>query len=95
MRPTEVIIRPLLTEKASLLKDNQKQFVFVVKPKATKGEISKAVQLTYDVTVAQVRTVIGRTKAKRRRHGLTLPRLYKKAIVTLREGQSIPGLEKA
>lgn len=89
MTPDQIIKRPIaLTEKAARLKDDNK-VVFEVSPKANKIQIRDAVQALFDVHVTEVNTLIVRGKVKRMGRGLAKRRNWKKAIVTLREGDDI------
>ncbi|MDF7821987.1 50S ribosomal protein L23 [Runella sp. MFBS21] len=87
-----VLKRPILTEKATAL-SNLGKYVFEVSKTANKIEIAKAIEKMYGVNVASVDTmrVIGRKKTRMSRgkaiSGITST--YKKAIVTLKEGELI------
>ena len=88
--PREVLKRPLVTEKMTLLMESG-HYAFVVDMKATKPEIKKAVETQFpEVTVAEVRTMIVRGKRRRQttRRGMREGRTtsFKKAIVTLAPG---------
>ncbi|NIO10571.1 MAG: 50S ribosomal protein L23 [Deltaproteobacteria bacterium] len=90
MREAEEIIKaPLITEKGSLLSEKSNQVLFRVRPDANKIEIKKAVEELFKVTVIQVRT--NRQLGKMRRMGRNMGRLplWKKAYVTLKEGDRI------
>jgi large subunit ribosomal protein L23 len=89
MKPTDVIKRPIaLTEKAARLKESN-QVVFEVAMAANKIEIRSAVEALFSVKVTDVNTLVQRGKTKRvgRREGKR-PN-WKKAVVTLREGDDI------
>jgi len=89
--PRDIIIRPILTEKAMRLMRDHNQYTFEVHPSATKPEIRHAVEKLFKVKVKKVQTI--RVKGKPRRLGFGLfgrTRQWKKAIVTLEEGQTIP-----
>ena len=84
----DTIIRPVITEKATMSSENG-QVSFVVRNDATKPEIKAAVEMLFDVKVVGVNTLITKGKKKVFR-GKTGRRIdVKKAIVTLAEGQSI------
>jgi len=89
MSPEHVIKRPIaLTEKASLLKE-QNKVLFEVAAQANKIEIRLAVEALFNVKVVDVTTLIQRGKTKRvGRRTLKRPN-WKKAVVTLREGDDI------
>lgn len=84
----DTIVRPVITEKASMSSENG-QVSFVVKIDATKPEIKAAVEMLFDVKVQAVNTLVTKGKAKmfKGRAGRRID--VKKAIVTLAEGQSI------
>lgn len=88
-----VLIKPIITEKSDQLSENLSQFSFIVDKKANKLEIRKAVEAQYSVTVESVNTAIMPSKSKSRntRAGLIRGRksAYKKAIVTLAEGEDL------
>jgi len=82
----EVIRRPLLTEKSTLLKEAQQTLVFEVHRDATKPEIKKAVEVLFDTKVADVRVARVHGKMKRQgRHAGRRPD-WKKAFVVLKKG---------
>lgn len=88
-----VLIRPLITEKMNALSEDKKQFGFVVNVNANKIEIAKAIKTKFNVDVVDVNTIKYKGKRKTqftkkgRFEGKTAS--YKKAIVTLKEGQTI------
>jgi large subunit ribosomal protein L23 len=89
--PYEILIRPLLTEKATHGQDMKRpQYTFKVAIDTNKVEIRKAIELAFKVKVANVNTVVNKGKRKRLRSAKLGRRAdWKKAIVTLAEGQSI------
>lgn len=89
MTPEQIIKRPIaLTEKAARLKGENK-VVFEVDLDANKIQIRQAVEAMFDVKVADVDTLIQRGKQKRMGRRLAKRKNWKKAIVTLREGDDI------
>ena len=84
-----ILRRPRITEKTSMLAEESNIVVFEVAKDANKTEIKNAVQAAFNVEVTKVRTMIVRGKVKRR--GRTVGKLptWKKAIVTLAEGNEI------
>ncbi len=82
----DVIRRPLLTEKSTLLKESQQTLVFEVHRDATKPEIKKAVETLFDTKVADVR--VARVHGKVKRQGRYSGRRpdWKKAFVVLKKG---------
>lgn len=96
MKETHRIIRrPLVTEKSTQQKENNNQYAFEVDPKANKVEIQSAVERLFKVKVFQVRTVrvLGKVKRLGRKYGKRSD--WKKAIVTLKEGDRIDFFEGA
>lgn len=90
MTPDQVIRRPIaLTEKATMLREDANQVVFEVALRANKIQIRDAVESLFDVKVTDVNTLVQRGKVKRLgRRNIKRPN-WKKAIVTLREGDDI------
>jgi len=87
-----VLKEALLTEKATMLSANLNQYVFSVFPDATRTNIKNAVEQTFGVSVIKVNTLTQKPKTKRdrmRRGKLGHTSLAKKAIVTLKAGESI------
>jgi large subunit ribosomal protein L23 len=88
-----IIIKPLVTEKMTSLTDKLNRFGFVVRPDANKLEIKREVEALYNVTVVSVNTIkyAGKSKSRYTKAGLINGRTnaYKKAIVTLKEGDTI------
>jgi len=89
----EIIKRPLITEKSTRQKEEKNQIAFVVDPKANKIEIRQAVEKLFKVKVRRVRTMnmVGKRKRLGRFFGWKSD--WKKAIVTLREGDRIEFFE--
>ncbi len=87
-RHYDVILAPVITEKATLLSELNK-VVFRVASNASKDEIAAAVEELFKVNVTKVNTVVVEGKTKRFRGRLGKRNDVKKAIVTLAEGQSI------
>ena len=84
----DLIRRPLITEKATLLLENN-QYVFEVAPKAKKPQIKAAVESLFDVKVTGISTVNLPRKKRRVGRFEGFRTRYKRAIVTLAEGDSI------
>ena len=87
-RHYDTILAPLITEKATLLSE-QNKVVFSVAMDSTKEEIAGAVEALFKVRVTKVNTLIQKGKTKRFRGRMGRRSDYKKAIVTLEDGQSI------
>jgi large subunit ribosomal protein L23 len=93
MTPEQVIRRPIiLTEKANLLRQGN-QVVFEVARTANKVQIREAVQKMFNVKVLNVNTLLMRGKDRRMGRGYGKMQNWKKAIVTLKEGDSIDFFE--
>ncbi len=86
---TEIIKKPLVTEKSSVLGEKTNRYGFVVETRANKNQIKEAVETLYDVKVLNVRTSIMPGKLKRAGRFVSKTSKYKKAYVQLEEGQSI------
>ena len=88
-----IIKKPIITEKMTNASEKYNCFAFVVDRKANKIEIKKAVEQMYDVAVDSVRTIvcIGKKRVRGTKSGMIVGKTptYKKAIVTLSEGDSI------
>ena len=88
-----IIIKPLVTEKMTGITEKQNKFGFIVRPQANKLQIKKEVEELYNVTVTDVNTMnyAGKNKTRYTRAGLVKGRTnaVKKAIVTLKEGDTI------
>ena len=95
MHPSQVIIRPVVSEKSYVLAANDK-YTFRVHPDAHKTQIKQAVEELFDVGVTDVRTSSVPSKPKRRGYTAGRTREWKKAVVQVRHGDTIPifqGLE--
>ena len=85
----QVLKRPLVTEKTNALRDTRNDYAFEVAPNANKVQIRQAVETLFGVKVKGVRTAVVRGKYRRTRQGVGQRPNWKKAIVTLHEGQQI------
>jgi large subunit ribosomal protein L23 len=83
--PYQVVIRPVITEKATHISERHNAYTFEVNPLATKTEIKEAVETLFNVKVLDVRTQNRRGKARRHRLKVGRMRHWKKAIVSLYE----------
>jgi len=88
-----ILIKPVITEKMTAEAESLNRFGFVVERTANKIEIKKAVEESYDVTVESVRTMvcIGKKRTRGTKSGFISGRTktYKKAIISLSEGDTI------
>lgn len=87
------IVKPLVTEKVTDLTEKHNVFCFVVRPEANKLQIQNEVEVLYNVKVVSVNTVnyAGKNKSRYTKAGLLRGKTnaFKKAYVTLKEGESI------
>lgn len=86
--PHEIIVRPLITEKNTMLMELNK-YSFEVLRDSSKPEIKQAIETIFNVNVTKVHTMNVRGKLKRRGREMGYTREWKKAIVTLAEGDRI------
>jgi large subunit ribosomal protein L23 len=93
MKPSDVLIKPVLSEKANKQAEKMNRYTFVVDRKANKLEIKKAVEQFYGVQVEDVNTLVmpSKLKAKYTKAGFIVGRkpAKKKAVVTVAEGETI------
>ena len=93
MKLTEVLVKPVLTEKANAAQEKLRRYAFRVGRKANKLEIKKAVEEFYGVTVIDVNTAVvpGKNKTRYTKAGFVKGQkpAYKKALVTVAEGETI------
>jgi len=89
MEPSQVIIRPVVSEKSYVL-SAANRYTFRVHDDAHKTQIRQAIEALFDVHVVEVRTSSVKSKPKRRGNTSGRTRSWKKAIVQVREGESIP-----
>ena len=89
MDASQVIIRPVVSEKSYVLAGYDK-YTFRVHPDAHKTQIRQAVEQLFDVTVIDVKTMSVKAKPKRRGFTYGYTRAWKKAVVQVKEGDSIP-----
>lgn len=96
MTPEQIIKRPLvLTEKGNSLREQENQYLFEVASKANKAQIRDAVETLFSVKVEKVHTMIVRGRMRRMGRGHAKTPNWKKAIVSLRDGESIDFFEGA
>lgn len=86
----DVLRRPVITEKSNVMADELNQYVFEVAAGANKIQIKEAVEVIFDVTVKKVHTMVMPAKRGRRgRNWYVRSKQWKKAIVTLEDGNEI------
>jgi large subunit ribosomal protein L23 len=93
MKLTEVLVKPILTEKANAQQDSLRRYAFRVNRRANKLEIKKAIEEFYGVKVTDVNTTVvpGKNKTRYTKAGFVKGQksAYKKALVTVAEGETI------
>jgi len=89
----EVLKKPLLTEKVSQLTEKLNRYAFIVDPRANKIQIKGAIETMYGINVVAVNTMryVGKLKSRNTKAGAIGGRAakYKKAIITLKDGETI------
>lgn len=89
----EILIKPILTEKMTVQGEKLNRYGFIVDPRANKHQIRTAVEQMYDVKVSDVNTIkyMGKARSRYTKAGLMRGRSdsFKKAIITLKEGDKI------
>ena len=83
MDNTQVIIKPLVTEKSTRLQHTRNAYAFQVAGSANKHQIKQAVEKLYNVKVADVRTMVRKGKPRRTKTGMTHTSTWKRAVVVL------------
>ena len=91
---SDILIKPLLTEKTTMLKDDVRQVTFLVEPNANQIQIGKAVEKAFNVKVEKV-NIVRRKPLNRKRHGKVIGQYsgWKKAYVMLAPGEKIEFFE--
>jgi len=92
--PRRIVKRALITEKGTQIREGSNQYIFEVDPAANKVEIKKAIEIIFSVKVDDVRTVMMKGKTKRMGAFSGRRPQWKKAIVRLKEGQTIELFEQ-
>lgn len=90
---SQIVIKPVITEKMTAVSEKLNRFGFIVKYDANKIQIKQAIEKLYDVNVEKVWTIryAGKTKSRFTKTGLITGKAnaYKKAIVSVAEGETI------
>ena len=93
MKVTEILIKPILTEKANAQQESLRRYAFKVNRRANKLEIKNAVEQFYGVNVLEVNTLVvpGKNKTRSTKSGIIsgIKSGYKKALVPVAEGETI------
>lgn len=89
----DILLKPIVTEKMTIQSEDLNRYGFIVDTRANKLQIKKAVEEMYDVSVESVNTMryLGKEKSRNTKSGIIVGRAksFKKAIVTLTEGEKI------
>lgn len=93
MNEYDIIVRPVITEKSTLLKDSNNQYVFEVRRDANKIEIKRAIESLFKVKVLSVNIINMEGKKRRVGRFMGKRRDWKKAIVRISPGDKIPIFE--
>ena len=88
----DVVVMPVMTEKASAAHMTHKEYAFRTHPEATKPQIRKAIESLFGVTVVRVRTMQQRVRKKSMGKTTGTTSRWKKAYVRLKDGETIPGI---
>ncbi|MFN9709697.1 MAG: 50S ribosomal protein L23 [Burkholderiales bacterium] len=88
-RLTQVLLSPIVTEKATFIAEKNNQVLFKVLPDATKHEIKAAVESLFSVEVLSVQTLVQKGKVKRFARAIGRRNHVKKAFIVLKEGQEL------
>jgi large subunit ribosomal protein L23 len=89
MEARQIILEPIITEKTTTAREYANKYAFRVLPNATKGQIAAAVEEIFGVSVREVRTIRMQGKMKRMGRNTGRRPAWKKAIVTLAEGDTV------
>lgn len=94
MKFADVLIKPIVTEKATMLRENPGQVTFLVNPGANQIEIRDAIEKAFNVTVTDV-NIVRRRPRNRKRQGKVVGKIpgWKKAYVMLKDGDKIDIIE--
>lgn len=91
--PQDIVFQPIISEKMEYLQEAHRQYAFKVHPSANKIEIKGAIETIYKVTVTDVNVMNRMGKRRRVRYTEGRRSHWKKAVVTLKEGDSIEYFE--
>lgn len=93
MHAYDVILKSLVSEKSTSVREKENKYTFLVKSKATKKDIAQAVEAMWSVKPLKIATVLRRGKIKRRGRNLSAAKLTKRAIITLPKEAKLPLFE--
>ena len=86
---TDILVKPIITEKMTLLGEKLNRYGFVVNKRANKIQIKEAIEKLFDVKILNVRTMNRGGKNRKYRNKIYKTSSWKKAVVTLKEGDRI------
>lgn len=89
MHTEQILVKPLLTEKSSLMTDKTNRYAFKVMRKANKYQIRESVEKMFDVKVVDVHTIVVPGKVKRAGRSTKKTSSWKKAYIKVAEGQKL------
>ena len=95
MRTDEVIIKPHVTEKTTMLREKENKYTFIVNKRANKITVENSIQKMFEVVPTQVNIINVKGKKKKVRYKYGYTSSYKKAIITLKKGDKIGIFEGA
>jgi len=87
--PYQIILRPIITEKSTALKEKNHEICFEVDPRANKIDIQKATEKLFNVKVERVRTISKKGKTRRVGRNVGRTKNWKKAYVKLKDGEKM------
>ena len=85
----EIVKKPLVTEKSTYMQDALNQYVFLVHPQANRLEVKRAIEQLFKVKVEKVHTMVRKGKPRRSYGKAITTRPFKRAVVTLQDGDKI------
>ena len=94
MNPFQILSKPVLSEKSTLVRENLNQYTFKVDLRSTKNDVRSAIETMYEVKVEKVKTLITRGKVVRKGNHVSMTSKTKKAVVTLVDGAKLPLFEE-
>ena len=95
MKHENVLIRPIVTEKSTMLREKQNKYLFIVHKDSNKMLVADALKKMFNVTPLDVKILNIKGKQKRVRYKLGFTSSQKKAIIKLKQGDKIPIFEGA
>ncbi|OGS23864.1 MAG: 50S ribosomal protein L23 [Elusimicrobia bacterium RIFOXYB2_FULL_48_7] len=94
MNAYDIIIKPIVTERSTILKEKENKYVFLVDIKASKPKIKQALKELFNVDAKKIHTMIVHGKMRRMGKSFGYRPDWKKAIIKLKDGQEIKPIEE-